>query len=108
LAAFAASRRAPVPLFDCAAYEFIRTRYNAEPQSLPSGQYNLGGTEFPFTPNTGHPFASFLLGSVSSAVFTQNMAAWLPRWSSHAWYVQTASAIARRASGRQLRKTTMK
>jgi hypothetical protein len=70
-------------------YEYIRTRYNAEPQALPSGRYNLGGTEFPFTPNTGNAFASFLLGSVGSAVFTENTATWLPRWTSQAWYVQT-------------------
>ena len=70
-------------------YEFIRTRSNSVPEALPSGSYNMGGTEFPFTPNTGNTFASFLLGSVSSAVFTENTATWLPRWSSHAWYVQT-------------------
>ncbi|MCL4402733.1 MAG: histidine kinase, partial [Acidobacteria bacterium] len=30
----------------------------------PSGRFRFGGTEFPFTPNTGNNFASFLLGGV--------------------------------------------
>ncbi|HSH16020.1 MAG TPA: hypothetical protein VLD18_08305, partial [Verrucomicrobiae bacterium] len=69
-------------------YELIRTRYNSVGQALPSGQYRMGGTEFPFRTNTGHPFASLLLGSVARADFTQNTASWLPRWWQHAWYVQ--------------------
>ncbi|MEK7404684.1 MAG: hypothetical protein AAB225_06210, partial [Acidobacteriota bacterium] len=69
-------------------YELIRTRYNAIVPSLPSGTYSFGGTNAPFTPNTGQTFASFLLGTVSSATFTQNFASWLPRWWSHQWYVQ--------------------
>jgi Carboxypeptidase regulatory-like domain len=70
-------------------YELIRTRYNSLAQALPSGTYNMGGTDAPFTPNTGNNFASFLLGSVSSATFTRAAATWLPRWWSHAWYAQT-------------------
>ena len=70
-------------------YEFIRTRANGVPEALPSGEYTMSGTELPFTPNTGHTFASFLLGSVGSAKFTVNTATWLPRWSSHAFYAQT-------------------
>lgn len=69
-------------------YEYIRTRYNALVQALPSGIYRFGATDFPFRPNTGNTFAAFLLGSVSSAEFTQAVASWLPRWQSHAWYVQ--------------------
>jgi hypothetical protein len=69
-------------------YEVIRTRYNALVNSLPSGLYNMGGTELPFTPNTGNAFASLLLGTVASAQFTQATATWLPRWWSHAWYFQ--------------------
>jgi hypothetical protein len=69
-------------------YELIRTRYNGTAGSLPGGQYNFGGTELPFTPNTGQPFAAFLLGSVSSATFTQEYASWLPRWWSHQGYFQ--------------------
>ncbi len=47
---------------------------------LASGSYNFGGTEYPFKPNTGNAFASFLLGSVTSASFTKNVATWLPRY----------------------------
>ena len=46
------------------------------------------GTDMPFTPNTGNTFASFLLGTVSSAVFTQDFATWLPRWWQHSLYFQ--------------------
>ena len=46
-------------------YEMIRTRYNATVASLPSGSYTFGGTEAPFTPNTGNTFARFLLGTVT-------------------------------------------
>ena len=40
-------------------YEILRTRLNSHLEQRPSGTYRLGGTEFPFTPNTGHPFAIF-------------------------------------------------
>ena len=69
-------------------WETIRTRYNALVAALPSGSYRFGGTDFPFRPNTGNAFAAFLLGSVSNAEFTQAATTWLPRWWSHAWYVQ--------------------
>lgn len=69
-------------------YEMIRTRYNLLQSALPSGSYRFGATDFPFRPNTGNPFAAFLLGSVSSAEFSQAVTTWLPRWTSHAWYVQ--------------------
>jgi hypothetical protein len=69
-------------------YELTRTRYNSAVETQPSGTYNFGGTELPFTPNTGNTFASFLLGTVNSAVFTQDFGTWLPRWWQHAMYVQ--------------------
>jgi len=69
-------------------YELIRTRYNASSPALPSGSYTFGGTEEPFTPNTGNTFADFLLGSVTSATFTQANSTWLPRWYGHQAYVQ--------------------
>ncbi|MDZ4800840.1 MAG: carboxypeptidase regulatory-like domain-containing protein [Bryobacteraceae bacterium] len=69
-------------------YEFIRTRYNSSIESLPSGAYRFGGTDFPFRANTGNAFASFLLGTVTRADFTRTTATWLPRWSSHAAYAQ--------------------
>jgi hypothetical protein len=71
-----------------AGYELVRTRYNSLTEALPSGTYNMGGTEQPFTPNTGNTFASFLLGNVASAQFTRNQATWLPRWWGHSFYVQ--------------------
>ena len=72
-------------------YEVIRTRENGIDEVLPSGSYAFatGGTGLPFTPNTGNSFASFLLGSVSSATFTQRQWNRLPRWWSHSGYVQS-------------------
>lgn len=69
-------------------YETIRTRFNSLVAATPSGTYRFGGTDFPFRPNTGNAFAAFLLGSVSNAEFTQAVSTWLPRWWSHAFYVQ--------------------
>jgi hypothetical protein len=70
-------------------YELIRTRYNGTATALPGGTYNFGATNAPFVPNTGQTFAAFLLGTVSSASYTQDFASWLPRWWSHQWYAQT-------------------
>src|SRR5262249_17374517 len=71
-------------------YELIRTRYNNLAEALPSGQYFMGGTDFPFaaTGTSGNDFAALLLGSVTRATFTKAVATWLPRWWSHAWYLQ--------------------
>jgi hypothetical protein len=69
-------------------YEVIRTRYNSLVRTLPSGSYNMGGTDQPFTPNTGNAFASLLLGTVGSATFTRAQANWLPRWWSHGLFIQ--------------------
>jgi hypothetical protein len=70
----------------------MRTRYNATASALPGGTYNFTGggtaTAAPFTPNTGNPFASFLLGTVTSATFSSDYASWLPRWWSHQAYFQ--------------------
>jgi hypothetical protein len=76
-------------------WETIRTRYNSLVPALPSGTYRFGGTDFPFRPNTGNAFAAFLLGSVSNAEFTQAVTTWLPRWWSHAWYVQDDYKLSR-------------
>ena len=35
-------------------YELTRTRYDSAVETQPSGTYNFGGTELPFTPNTGN------------------------------------------------------
>jgi hypothetical protein len=72
-----------------AGWELLRTRHNVSVPAQPSGRYSMAGTEFPFRPNTGHPFASLLLGSVGGAVFTQDLASWLPRWWSNAFYFQS-------------------
>ncbi|HYI93722.1 MAG TPA: carboxypeptidase regulatory-like domain-containing protein [Bryobacteraceae bacterium] len=69
-------------------YELIRTRYNGTTGPLPGGTYTFGGTDLPFTPNTGNTFAAFLLGSVTEATYTQDYAAWLPRWWGHQFYFQ--------------------
>jgi hypothetical protein len=69
-------------------YELMRTRANSRINAEPSGRYRFGGTEFPFTPNTGNSFASFLLGSVVRADFTKDFATWLPRWWTNSFYFQ--------------------
>jgi hypothetical protein len=71
-------------------YEVIRTRFNSLIEALPSGSYRMGGTDFPFAPagTSGNDFAAFLLGTVIRADFTKSVATWLPRWWSHALYVQ--------------------
>jgi opacity protein-like surface antigen len=69
-------------------YETIRTRFNSLVAATPSGTYRFGGTDFPFRQNTGVGFAAFLLGSVSSAEFTNAQTTWLPQWWSHAFYAQ--------------------
>jgi hypothetical protein len=70
-------------------YELLRTRANTRAQSLPSGVYRLGGTDLPFTPNTGNDFAAFLFGSVVRADFNTVLANWLPRWWSHSCISRT-------------------
>jgi hypothetical protein len=70
-------------------YELIWTLYSDKANSLPSGQYNFGGgTSLPFTPNTGIDLAAFQMGVVTSAVFTKQLAIFMPRQWSHEWYVQ--------------------
>ena len=69
-------------------FESLLTRENTSVTSQVSGTYNFGGTEFPNRPNTGNQFASFMLGSVTSATFTQALATSLPRWWSQAGYFQ--------------------
>ncbi len=69
-------------------YEILRTRINSHLEQRPGGTYQLGGTELPLTPNTGNPFASFLLGAVVRADFTKALATWLPVWWSNALYFQ--------------------
>lgn len=71
-------------------YQGILTREDDIAVTQPAGAYNFtaAGSGLPFTPNTGNTFASFLLGSVTSANFTALLANYLPRWGSHQFYVQ--------------------
>ena len=69
-------------------FETILTRINTKITAQGSGTYTFGGTEFPFRPNTGNAFANFMLGGVTSATFTRDLATWLPQWWSHALYFQ--------------------
>jgi len=78
-----------------AGYEYIHTRANTRAQSLPSGVYRFGGTDMPFTPNTGNDFAAFLLGSVVRADFNTVLANWLPRWNAHAFFLQDDWKVSR-------------
>ena len=73
-----------------AGYQGMFVRENDVNVSQPSGVYNFAtsGSGLPFTPNTGNTFASFLLGSVTSASFTNLIANYLPRWRSHQAYLQ--------------------
>jgi hypothetical protein len=73
-----------------AGYQGMIVKENDVAVSQPSGVYNFAtsGSGLPFTPNTGNSFASFLLGSVTSATFTNLLANYLPRWWSHQFYVQ--------------------
>nr|MDQ2900173.1 TonB-dependent receptor [Acidobacteriota bacterium] len=77
-------------------YELIRTRGDDLLSTLPGGVFRFGGTDSPFTPNTGNDFAAFLLGSVTRADFTTELANWLPRWFSHALYFQDDWTVNRR------------
>jgi hypothetical protein len=69
-------------------YELLKSTGNTLLQSQPGGIFYFGGTANPFTPNTGNDFAALLLGSVVKATFTTPLATWLPRWWSHALYLQ--------------------
>jgi hypothetical protein len=71
-------------------YQGLLTRENDVAVSQPSGVYNFAqsGSGLPFTPNTGDSFASFLLGSVTSATYTTLLANYIPEWWSHQFFVQ--------------------
>jgi len=71
-------------------YQMMLTRENDIQVSQPSGTYNFttAGSGLPNTPNTGNTFASFLLGSVTSATFTSLLQNYIPYWWSHQFFVQ--------------------
>jgi hypothetical protein len=68
--------------------ETIRTLYSDKPGALPSGQYNFdGGTSLPFAQNTGNTFAAFMMGAVTSATFTKQLAIFMPRqWNQELYF----------------------
>src|ERR1700688_3352987 len=76
-------------------WELLRSEADVSPQAQPGGIFNFGGTYAPLnpavpngtagiTPNTGNDFAAFLLGSVTKATFSTDLAIWLARWTSNA------------------------
>ncbi len=69
-------------------FETIRTLYSDKATSLPSGQYNFGGgTSLPFAQNTGNDFAAFLMGEVTSATFSKQLAIFMPRqWNQELYF----------------------
>ena len=44
-------------------YELVRTTYDSLVEALPSGIYNMAGSERPFTPNTGQPICQLPAGN---------------------------------------------
>jgi len=71
-------------------YQAIRQRENDISGSQPSGTYTFPSTltGAPTTPNTGNSLATFELGAVSSANFTQLLSNYLPRWFMNQFYAQ--------------------
>jgi len=69
-------------------FETIRTLYSDKATSLPSGQYNFsGGASLPFAQNTGNDFAAFLMGAVTSATFSKQLAIFMPRqWNQELYF----------------------
>ena len=75
-------------------WEILKSVGDVYPQAQPGGTFYFGGTGTPLnglgsiTPNTGNDFAAFLLGSVTKATFSTDLANWLPRWWSNAAFFQ--------------------
>ena len=68
-------------------YELVRTTYDSLVETFPSGRYFMGGTDLPFTPNTGIvcQLPARLRGERHIHPGTGH---WEPRWWSHALYFQ--------------------
>ena len=75
-------------------YEWMRFRMNATQATNPSGAFSFAGMTAGLQPNgvvmprTGNDFAGFLVGQVSQAQFTKQLASWLPRSTINSFYVQ--------------------
>ena len=74
-------------------YDYLDRRQNSHGANNATGTFNYStangllsnGTA---SPNTGNSFAGFLLGSVTSASFSQPNPSWLPRSAVHSFYFQ--------------------
>jgi hypothetical protein len=75
-------------------YEWMRFRANATQRAIPSGAFSFAGMTAGLQPNgvalprTGNDFAGFLVGQVSQAQFTKQLASWLPRSTINSFYIQ--------------------
>jgi hypothetical protein len=76
-------------------YEFMRFRENDTARTQPDGTFSFAGMTSALQPNgvaqpnsPGNYFAGFLLGDVASAVFTTQLASWLPRSAISSVYFQ--------------------
>jgi hypothetical protein len=72
----------------------MRFRMNATQSTNPSGAFSFAGMTAGLQPNgvfmprTGNDFAGFLVGQVSQAQFTKQLASWLPRSTINSFYLQ--------------------
>ena len=82
-------------------YEWMRFRANATQRTTPSGAFSFAGmtaglqTNGVALPRTGNDFAGFLLGQVSQAQFTTQLASWLPRSTISSFYFQDEWKVSR-------------
>ena len=82
-------------------YEWMRFRANATQRTTPSGAFSFAGMTAGLQPNgvalprTGNDFAGFLVGQVSQAQFTNQLASWLPRSTISSFYFQDEWKVTR-------------
>jgi hypothetical protein len=82
-------------------YEWMRFRANATQRTTPSGAFSFAGMTAGLQPNgvalprTGNDFAGFLVGQVSQAQFTNQLASWLPRSTINSFYFQDEWKVTR-------------
>jgi len=73
-------------------YELLRTRYASAVESLPSGSYTFGVQRPVYTETPARPSPHFCSVRLTSAVYTQDFAAWLPRWWNHSFTCRTSGS----------------
>ena len=82
-------------------YEWMRFRANATQRTTPSGAFSFAGMTAGLQangvalPRTGNDFAGFLVGQVSQAQFTTQLASWLPRSTISSFYFQDEWKVSR-------------